>query len=51
MMEGKRAPWQFQKGLEMLPYLVGEVSSNASWLDMTQRLLGRNIPSEAPLTP
>jgi hypothetical protein len=29
----------------------GDVSSNASWLDMTRRLLGRNVPSEAPLTP
>ena len=30
---------------------LGDVSSNASWLDMTRRLLGRNVPSEAPLTP
>jgi hypothetical protein len=30
---------------------LGDVSSNVSWLDMTRRLLGRNVPSEAPLTP
>ena len=30
---------------------LSDVSSNASWLDMTRSLLGRNVPSEEPLTP
>jgi hypothetical protein len=30
---------------------LGDVSSNASGLAMTRRRLGRNVPSEAPLTP
>jgi hypothetical protein len=30
---------------------LGDVSSNASWVDMTRRLLGRHVPREAPVTP
>jgi len=30
---------------------LGDVSSNASWVDMTRRLLGRHVPREAPLMP
>ena len=29
----------------------GDVSSHATWLDMTRRLRGRHVPREAPVTP
>jgi hypothetical protein len=30
---------------------LGDVSSNAAWVDMTRRLFGRHVPREAPWTP